>query len=313
MLQKIHHYVYIPIGGYCQTAPLFRRHFKANKPFEELETDSGEFFRPPDFDGFPVTSSTVHPYAMMWKAYFELRAKNIDEVITTDSLRYLCRRALAIVDCWKIRMTSAGHVVPSSKPIDKGGDRDDDHSSDNGSSVAPTSDGRASSRDERSASNGDDNSNSAPAPTRAGGRSSHSQPAEGETEISEVSYSNYQPSLDYFPSYGSSTPALDDEESQEDDSRLRDLASYQPWSVDVWRSKDLHVADDDDAPMHDDELSLVYGSDEPSICLEEQTATLPVGDYGHWEPDFMKRMDETRLRELALRLGYVDDNDVDMD
>lgn len=276
--------------------------------------DSGEFFRPPDFDGFPVIESTVHPYAMMWKADFELRDKNVRQVITIDSLRSLCRRALGIVDHWKMLMTSAGHVVPSSEPINKGGDRDDgdrdDHSSDIDGSVAPTSEGRASSRDERSASNGDDDSNSAHAPTRAGGRSSHSQPAEGQTE---VSYSDYQPSLDYFPSYSSSTPALDDEESQEDDSRLRDLASYQPWSVDVWRSKGLPVANDDDAPMHNEELSLVYGSDEPAIHLQEQTATLPVGDYGHWEPDFMKRMDETRLRELALRLGYVDDNDVDMD
>lgn len=250
---------------------------------------------------------------MIWKAFFELRAKNINEVISSVTLRYLCARALAIAQCWTVRMTSAGHVVPLSEPIGKDGDRDDDdgdgHNSDNDSDVAPTSGGRASSHDERSASNGDDNSNGARTPSRAGGRSSQSQPAEGE---SEVSYSNYQPSLDYFPSYSSSTPALDDEESQEDGNRPRDLASYQPWSVNVWRSKGLHVADDDNAPMHDEELSLVHGSDEPSIYPEEQTATLPVGDYGHWEPDFMKRMDETRLRELALRLGYVDDNDVDM-
>lgn len=250
---------------------------------------------------------------MIWKALYELRDKHVDELNISGSLKSLCFKAKSIVECWKLQMISAGHVVPWSEPINRDGDGDESDrsgdNSDNDSNIAPTSDGRASSQDQRSDSSVDGNSNAAPASKGAFNRSSHEQPAEGETE---VSYSNYQPSLDYSFSNSSSTPALDDEQSQEDDGRPHDLASYQPWSVDAWRSKGLHVVGDDDTQVHDDEHSLVYDSDAPSIYLEEKAAALPVGEYGHWEPDFMKRMDERRIRQLALRLGYVDDDDAEM-
>lgn len=250
---------------------------------------------------------------MIWKALYELRGKHVDELNISVSLKLLCFTAKAIVECWKLHMISAGHVVPWSEPINRDGDRDESDRSDdninNDSNIVPTSDGHASSQDEGSGSSAGGNGNGAPASIGDVDRTSNGQPAKGETE---VSYSNYQPSFDSFPSESSSA-AVDDEESHEDENRPHDLASRQPWSVDIWRTEVLGIANDNDAPLRDDEYFLVYGSDgPPSSYQEEAAAALPMGDYGHWEPDFMKRMDETRIRELALRLGYVDDDDAEM-
>lgn len=227
---------------------------------------------------------------MIWKAIYEIGDTALPRVATSNHRR-LYIAAVSIVEEWKSCMSQEAVGTLTSRkphPPSDSGDAHDDRPSSTPSSNSSESDGDDSS----------DGAGPHVNDTNNLGQQHQAHPS------SAISYSDYQPSLTFSSSPLQSVPSEKSTEFTESDvveDRPDNLAPYAPWNVDDWQSKDGHAFDD----LHQDNRSSTVGVDALSPNHLEKPAQLPCGPWEFWEPDFMKLLDEARLRELAERFGMI--------
>lgn len=228
----------------------------------------------------------------MWKAVKDFGNTNQDD-FGSDRHWEMMLTAINIVQRWNaiIRKTDYAQVRARLPPQPDAEGDSSDH-------LGPP--GSSSSTDDSLAS-----------PSAGGepgvGCSNSAQPSYGRFARipSEVSYTNNRRSLRFSSSGSPSTEAefvseddQSEEDSEDEDNRPAALAPYEPQDIDKWavdsRSVDVVGLD------HPFFTDLPGEPTSPSADREEEPAHVPRGDWVEWQPDFVKRLGEGRLRALGI-------------
>lgn len=266
----------MPFGSSSAKAPLLRLAFKTGKEYIELDSEAYELHKPATHLQWPVIESTVHPFAMIWKAVTEFGVSTpLDTLLCEDHIGIMSQ-AQQIYKRWmqyaddNPHLWSPDHPPSSPSPPSNRGSRHPNQSS---------------QWKRRRPDDDDDADNDRPKkrPTRGG--SARDSTSVIDEIPSMISYSNNghtesspdlrSPSLIDHP-----VRVAADEEADHDDvdeHRPSDLQPMRKFNISDWAK---------DASAHGEP---VVESCSPDLYISEKPRKPPHGQWTRWRPLYGQR------------------------
>ncbi|EIM80726.1 uncharacterized protein STEHIDRAFT_150417 [Stereum hirsutum FP-91666 SS1] len=111
LIYKTYDYLVIPFGRSSRTTELLRMNFKDGLQYVELDETDHTVYKPTEYMHWPTITSTVHPFAMIWKAVTEFGLGTPLEELLVEDHRGLMFQARQIYKRWMSYADAHPHLL----------------------------------------------------------------------------------------------------------------------------------------------------------------------------------------------------------